>query len=72
MKQQLFFFIVAAVLVVLGTPRLLFPERVHNRIEGLRYAYPLEPSRFRLVAIRVSGIVFSVIGLGLAWLGITY
>jgi hypothetical protein len=71
MEQQLLFFAIAALLIGLGSPRMLFPEWVHNKIEGLRYAYPPEPSRFRLISIRTSGIVCSILGLGLIWVGIT-
>lgn len=72
MNPQIFFLVLAFPSLVLGIPRLFFPERVFYFVERMRYAYPLEPSPFCLRSMRIGGLILSLAGAGLAWLGIMY
>jgi hypothetical protein len=70
-QHQMFFLFLAPALLVLGGIKLFFTERFFYWGESRKYAYPLEPSAFKLRSMRLSGVLQVLAGLFLAYVSIS-
>lgn len=68
--QQIFFLCLALALLALGMVKLFLTEKYYYWGESRKYAYPLEPSAFKLRSMRLGGVLEVVVGLALAYFGI--
>jgi hypothetical protein len=69
-QYQMLFLSMAPLLLFLGVVNLFFTERFFYWGERRTYAYPLEPSSFKLRKMRLGGVLQVLGALCLAYVGI--